>query len=266
MVLHCLKLLVPVCLTITALWCGEEDDDVRKRRHQWIERAIGGDLEAMVQLGDLFLYEGDDVLAKKWLNKAVENGVHSALWKLVSIEEHRPLKERAEDMSKLYRQLIQIGDTGGYYRLGRLLAWPDSPLKDHSLADLYLADASDLHVVEAQVLLGRLFMGEWGHRLDHMQAIYHFQRAAKTDSAEAHRNLGLIYRYGIGTRRDLEKAWIHYATSARLGDSDAMYAIAEALYSGEDITKDLARSQTYYRKAAKLGHSQAISRLKRLEF
>ena len=261
-----IKLLVLLCITVEVLWCAEEEFEVRQRRHQWIERAIGGDTEAMVQLGDLFLLEGDDALAKKWFNKAVENGVHAALWKLVSIEEHRPLEQRAEDMSRLYRQIIQAGDARGYYRLGRLLAWPNSPLKDHTLADLYLSDASDLHVVEAQVLLGRLYMGEWGHRHDHMQAIFHFKRAAKTNSAEAHRNLGLIFRYGIGGRRDLEKAWMHYATSARLGDSDAMYAIAEALYSGEDITKDPARSQTYFRKAAELGHSQAISRLKTLEF
>ena len=216
----------------------------------------------MLQLGGQFQLEGDWVLAERWYRKAADGGDASALWGLVGIHERRALKDRAVIMESLYQELITLGQAQAYYRLGRLYSWEDSPLRDPDLGDMYLRDACRLGVVEAKLLLGRLFLGEWGHRQDYLQAIDYFTRASKDKNAEAFRYLGMIYRYGLGNRTDLDLAWRHYGQAARLGDPESMLTIAEALYEGKDIEQDKVKAEQYIRRAAQLGYQDAGKRLK----
>lgn len=238
----------------------------RERRLDLTERAILGEVPAMMQLAQKYQLEGDKALAIKWFRKAADEGHTAALWKLVGIQERRPLADRATDMKALYEELIESGELRAYHHLGRLHQWPESPIQDVTLGDFYLKEAAKLGVVEAQLLLGKLYMGEWAHPLDYFQAIDFFSQAAKADSGEACRFLGLIYRYGLGVKTQLEKGWQFYSRGAKLGDMEAMYVIAEALYKGDDIEADKIRSHSYYHKAAQLGHREAAKKLKTLNF
>ena len=260
----CLASLAFFGLWGSSLWANVEDPKATERREELLEKALGGDVSAMLRLGGQFQLEGDVNLAERWFRKAADKGEASALWGLVALQERRALKDRASTLSSLYQELITLGDAQAYYHLGRLYSWEDSPLKNEDLGDMYLREAGRLGVVEAKLLLGKLFLGEWGHRQDYLQAIDYLTRASKSKNAEAYRHLGMIYRYGLGNRTDLDLAWRHYGQAARLGDPESIYTIAEALYEGKDIEQDKVKAEQYFRRAAELGYQDAGKRLKQL--
>jgi TPR repeat protein len=259
-----LNMVVAIWVTIGYLWAVPEEPKLEERRQELLEKALNGEVSAMLHLGGQFQLEGDLTLAERWFRKAADKGDVGAIWSLVGIFERRPLNVRAEIMKSLYEELITLGQPQGYYRLGRLYSWEDSPLRDESLGDMYLRDAVGLGVTEAKLLLGRLFLGEWGHQRDALQAVDYFTQASKDKNPEAFRYLGMIYRYGLGNRTDLDLAWRNYGQAARLGDVESLVIIAEALYEGRDIEKDPPRAEQYFRRAAMLGHRDAEQRLEQL--
>ena len=238
----------------------------RERRFELTEKSLEGDVPSMMMLGNQYLLEGDKELAIKWFREAADRSHEPALWRLVGIYEHRPLIERGEIMKGLYEELIVLGNPRGYYLLGRLYQWPNHPLYQPDLGDIYLKDAASQAVTEAKLLLGKLYMGEWNHKQDLLQSVDYFTQATKDKSGEACRHLGMIYRYGVGVKTNLELAWRYYGQGARLGDTDSMFAIAEALFLGKDIVQDKPRAHRYYYDAAKLGHREAARQLKSLDF
>jgi TPR repeat protein len=249
-----------------SLGADPEDPASRRWREDRMESAMEGHVPSMLSLGDRYLIEGEKELAKKWYREAADLQVSEGLWKIIGIEERRPLSERAKDMEKLYRELMSFGESRGSYRLGRLYTWPKSPLRDPDKGRLHLEDAASQGVLEAKLLLGKLFLGTWNHPQNFQRAIDWLSQAAKSKSAEANRHLGMIYRYGLGAKQDLEKAWGHYSTAARLKDGESMFIIAEALYLGKDISKDLPRAHRYYLQASEQGHLKARDRLREKSF
>jgi len=255
-----------LCLGLGTLTADPEEVASLRWREDQMERALEGHVPSMLALGDRYLLEGEKDLARKWYRRVADMQVAEGLWKLIGIEEQRPLKERAELMEKLYRELIALGDPRGHFRLGRLYCWPESPIRDLDKGRMYLVDAATQGVIESQLLLGNLYLGTWGHPQDFLMAIDWFGRAAKKGSAEANRHLGMIYRYGLGAKQDLNRAWSFYAEAARQKDGESMFVIAEALYEGKDITRDLPRAHSYYFQAAEQGVLRAKDRLRELSF
>lgn len=259
-----------VCIGILGslafLWADPEDPASRRWREDQTEKALKGNVSSMLALGDRYLVEGEKDLARKWFRDAADLNATEGVWKLIGIEERRPLKERAQIVEKLYRELIAHQEPRGYFRLGRLYSWPKSPLRDLKRGRLYLEDAAERGVLDAKLLLGKLYLGNWEHSQNFFVAIEWLSKAAREKSPEAHRHLGMVYRYGMGTSQNLEKAWEHYSEAAKLKDAESMFIIAEALYEGKDISQDLPRAHRYYTDAAENGYSRANDRLKERKF
>lgn len=112
--------------------------------------------------------------------------------------------------------------------------------------------------VEAQFILGLMYIEGKGVPQDYKQAIVWLCKAADHGNAEAQFSLGLINELGQGVPPNLARAAFRYGEAARLGHAEAQYKLGAMHYHGRGgVAKSFRIAAEWYSKAAEQGYAGA---------
>lgn len=237
---------------------GETDVYLQQQKKILLDQlrraAEAGSGNAQYQLGRRYKY-GTDVeqsyeLAKKWLQKALENGVFSARAELATLENAvQPV--RKEDMrtiaqltaaaeqgdldaqsrlalrykqglgversyelaAKWYQAGAEQGLATAQYNLALLYKNGQGVEQSYELAEEWFRLAAEQGHIAASYYIGLLYCGENGKKPAYEQAAEWFRRAAEQGHANAQCKLGVLYKYGFGVEQSTEQAreWLRLA-------------------------------------------------------
>ena len=102
------------------------------------------------------------------------------------------------------------------------------------------AKAGDL---DAQMLLGEMYLDGIGVKVDHQKAFFWLSKAAKRGDVEAEYLLGFMYENGLNVATDIKRATKWYTKAALQGDVLSQYNLAIIYKEGkEDVEKDMKKA------------------------
>ena len=96
---------------------------------------------------------------------------------------------------------------------------------------------------------------------DTLKAFEQFQTLAKGGDIDAQTMLGEMYLDGIGTTQDTKKAYYWIQKAANNGDKEAQYLLGFMYENGIEVKKDISQAVSWYQKAANKGDIMAMYNL-----
>ncbi|ERI89931.1 Sel1 repeat protein [Clostridiales bacterium oral taxon 876 str. F0540] len=148
------------------------------------------------------------------------------------------------------------------YRLGQMLYTGTGTKQDIPAAMTYFEEAAKVGNVNAQYMLGKLWLGTGTG--DPEQAIEWLTKAADAGNAAAQYALAKFYRDGTHVQKDIRKAVELFTLSAEQKNEYAAYQLGRLYLSGSDIPKDAAAAVKWLSFSSGLGNQYAQYTLAKL--
>ena len=148
------------------------------------------------------------------------------------------------------------------YRLGQMLYTGTGTKKDIPAAIFYLEKSAKLGNVNAQYLLGKLWL-ETGTG-NSMQAVDWIEKAANGGNASAQYALAKLYHDGIYVQKDMQKALKLFTLSAEQKNEYAAYQLSKLYLRNEKIPKDITTAVKWLTYSSDLGNQYAQYALAKL--
>jgi hypothetical protein len=130
---------------------------------------------------------------------------------------------------------------------------------DFLKAARWLFKAAEQGHVDAQSLLGSMYLIGRGVPKDATLAQHWLKEAANQGHAEAQSLLGAVYWVGQDAPQDLGQAQYWLGQAARQGLADAQYLLGMMYYQGQGVDKDVNRALQLFSQAAAQGHQAALA-------
>jgi len=118
--------------------------------------------------------------------------------------------------------------------------------------------AAERGEVDAQTVMGDMFLFGRGVPRSSVQAVVWYERAAQQRGARAANNLACLYLAGLGTRQDYAEAMKWFRKAAEGGNVAATRNIGTLYRDGLGVPKDAGAATGWFRKAAEQGDEAAI--------
>jgi TPR repeat protein len=157
---------------------------------------------------------------------------------------------------------VQSHDDKLQYRIGQMLYTGTGIKKDIPAAISYFEKSAKLGNVNAQYLLGKLWL-ETGTG-DPLKAVAWIEKAADGGNASAQYALAKFYRDGIYVEKDMQKALKLFTLSAEQKNDYAAYQLGRLYYRNEDIPKDITTAVKWLTFSSDLGNQFAQYALAKL--
>ena len=148
------------------------------------------------------------------------------------------------------------------YRLGQMLYTGTGTKKDIPVAISYLEKSAKLGNVNAQYLLGKLWL-ETGTG-NQMQAVAWIEKAADGGNALAQYALAKLYRDGIYVEKNMQKALELFTLSAEQKNEYAAYQLGKLYLRNEEIPEDITTAVKWLTFSSALGNQFAQYALAKL--
>ncbi len=244
----------------------------------WLRKlADGGDTEAMVEMGSLYINETNFDEGLKWLHKAADLGITSALTTLGSIYELGNVG-MAKDINEAvwwYMKAATNGDISSELHLAQLYR-DNVEVKNLQesfkwflkVAQQFDSSTNRLDKIFTQVAVvpvAKAYNKGLGVDQDKTEAIKWYKKAADAGETEAEWRLGVKYNVGDGVDIDMQKALQWYLKAAntpkefgiivRPGVAEAQRNIGYLYRDGEGVAKDAQEAFGWFMKAAETGDS-----------
>ncbi|MCL2405383.1 MAG: sel1 repeat family protein, partial [Defluviitaleaceae bacterium] len=241
-----------------------------------LDQANEGSIDAMYELGHMFLDSHDFELAAYWFKQAA-NGEHiGATMALGTLywdgAGHHDFSDRAEAFMWFYKA-AELGHANmqnwvaGFYRTGATIqgAMHDGERdantleipRDYDMAMYWYRRAALQGHSGAQTSLGVMYVMGEGTAVDTTQAVYWYRHAAAQGHAIAQGNLGISYILGEGVDQCYQQAAYWFRQSAELDNSPAQVNLAWMYENGHIGPPDLELSFYWNHRAAALGNTIA---------
>ena len=105
--------------------------------------------------------------------------------------------------------------------------------------------------VDAQCMLGVLYISGWGIPQNSVEAARWFRRAGKQGDVTAQSFLGDMYDNGEGVPQDNVEATRWYRKAAEQGDVEAQYELSDRYANGKGVLQDDAKAEYWFNIASK---------------
>ena len=105
--------------------------------------------------------------------------------------------------------------------------------------------------VDAQCMLGVLYISGWGVPQNSVEAARWFHRAGKQGDVTAQSFLGDMYDNGEGVPQDAVEATRWYRMAAEQGDFEAQYELSDRYANGKGVLQDDAKAEYWFDIASK---------------
>ncbi|QIB68329.1 hypothetical protein EDD59_1392 [Muricomes intestini] len=164
--------------------------------------------------------------------------------------------------SGFYRLEKDSHDDKLQYRLGQMLYTGIGTDKDVQAAISYLGKSAQLGNINAQYLLGKVYLeNDIGNPA---QAVAWMIKAADAGNAGAQYALGKLYRDGTHMEKDIPKAVAMFTAAAEQKNEYAAYQLGRLYLSGEDISKNVSEAVKWLTLSSNLGNAYAQYALAKL--
>ena len=148
------------------------------------------------------------------------------------------------------------------YRMGQMLYTGIGTKKDSPTAIFYLEKSAKIGNVNAQYLLGKLWL-ETGMG-DPLKAVAWIEKAVDGGNASAQYALAKLCRDGIHVEKDMQKALELFTLSAEQKNEYAAYQLGKLYLRNEEIPKDITTSVKWLTFSSDLGNQFAQYALAKL--
>jgi len=97
--------------------------------------------------------------------------------------------------------------------------------------------------VDAQMILGEMYLDGIGVEADHQKAFFWLSKAARSGDSQAQYLLGFMYENGLKVAQDMKRAIKWYTEAALQGDILAQYNLAIIYKEGKgEVEKDMKKA------------------------
>jgi TPR repeat protein len=220
---------------------------------KWYQKAAEkGNVDAQNNLG--FMYENGYGVTEnistsiEWYQKAAKQNSEAAQKALARLEGYKEnnnnfisndpsIKEvsvRTEDNNSIKEVSVKKEDNNNnsasakeiYKQANKLYAQ-----KDYKKAFPIMKEAAERGNIDAQKILGDMYLLEYGIAKDNKEAVKWYQKAAQKEHSEAQDMLGFMYQYGSGVIRDISTAVEWYRKAAKQNNKSAQKALKKLGYN-----------------------------------
>lgn len=200
-----------------------------------IKLAEDGDVDAQLKLGNYYFYGQHGLTIDydksiKWWTLAANNGNAKAQNNLASCyAEGRGVTTNQEKALMWFEKAAVQGSLEAIFNLGKGYLLGHTVFdKDVSRGFLYMKEAAEKGLAEAQFMLGSLYHDGVGCKLDLNESIRWLDKAVQQDHKKATTMLGdMLYRFRGHNRADFERAICLLSKTANEGDSYAQQQLGE---------------------------------------
>jgi len=200
-------------------------------------KAMGGNVDAQLELGTMYWNDLDLENAAKFLQMAADKGNPEACYLYGKLMEGG--MGTAKDTEK-GRALIEKAAESGYHYAQTCLGRRARVAGDLGTdKNLYYAGISCMDAKETQKAFG------------------FFSQSAQKGNADAAMKMAQCYRYGQGTPQDLAKAVELYTKACNNGNDDATYELARLYYTGSGVPQDKEKAKQMLKPLVDKQHMDA---------
>ena len=169
------------------------------------------------------------------------------------------------EAAKWYREAADQGDVDAQTVLGNLYLAGNGVRQDYTEAAKWYRKAAEQGITDAQTALGHLYLVGNGVRKDYTEAAKWYGKAAIQGNSLAQYELGLIYYYGKGTSISYPIAFQWFSKAAEQENADAELMLGIMFGTGQVEHIDLEKAKRWILKAAEHGNKRAKELYKQLE-
>lgn len=201
----------------------------------------------------------DDMKAKSYFEKAINQGVDEALVELGRMYAFGwGVEKNLTKGTQLFRQAANKNNSRGIYYLG----WTYSDKKDYQKAYPLIKKAADAGYSTALVDLGWMYEYGRGVESDQTKAFELYLKAAKKGHSVGLCNVGICYEYGKGVGMDQNKAFEYYLASAKKKNPRGAYKTGYFYqYNNPPGGSSCEKAAKWYKVAAKDNYAPAVIEL-----
>ena len=232
---------------------------------------------AQYSLGGLY-YRGQGVAqdfqnAFRLYRNAAAQGMPYADYELAKMHRDGVGTTSDDDEAKLHFQTAfhgfeqmerQSHDDKLQYRLGQMLYTGTGTEKDVDRAIHYLEKSARLGNVNAEYMLGKIYLDVDSGHFEAKKAIYWLTRASENGNDLAQYALGKLYREGNYVERDIRKAISLFTLAAEQDNSYAAYALGKLYLQQDEVSKDMDTALKWLTLSADFGNQFAQYQLGKL--
>ena len=156
-----------------------------------------------------------------------------------------------------FEKSAQAGNVEAQYLLGGMYLTGKFVAQDYQKARYWFDKAAQANHAPAQIALSSLYFLGQGVAPDEQKARVWLQKAADSGNDRALFGIGLMYLRGEGVSQDKVKAFEWLQKAATAGNVDAQLLMAAFYAKGETVEQNLQKSKEWTEKAALQGHPKA---------
>ena len=207
-------------------------------------------------IGSIYLF-GDGVpkneaQGMQWIDKAIaQNNTFAMLEKAYYLTNVKGNGSAPTEAIALYSKAAKLGDSYGYYCLGKIYQKGMGVAVDLNKAKSYYEKAVEMGDEFAMNSLGVMYMNGEGVKQDYKKALEVLQKSHFNNNALY--NQGIIYYNGFAGPKDLAKAFSLFSRAAKGADSESCLLLSKMYDLGEYVEKDDGMAFEWLNKAVERG-------------
>ncbi|CUP25407.1 FOG: TPR repeat%2C SEL1 subfamily [Bacteroides xylanisolvens] len=243
-----------------------EQDEIRKNaKDKILELSNEGDVFAQANVAWGYRKGYDNLEAVKWYQKAAEQGLAIAQYKLGTMyEKGRGVEPSDEKAVEWFQKAAEQGLADAQCKLGFMYRNGTGVEQSYAKAAKWFQKAAGQGLADAQYHLGRMYQNGTGVERSYEKAAKWFQKAAEQGYDRAQRVLVLMYRNGTGVERSYAKALEWWQKAAEQGYDWAQRVLGLMYLNGDGVEQSDAKALEWFQKAAEQGFDAAQYNLGRM--
>jgi len=228
-----------------------------KKLSKFVKYTLRKEPKYQADLADLYLEgingESYEELAASWYLLAAKNNSAYAQYMLsIFFQQGLGLPQDLKQSVAWYKRASENKNSSkAKVRVAKRYLSPYSILHDEKQAALWMEAAAMQGNIQAQYLLGDMYIQGRGVTKSAINALAWYGKAAAQGSSYAQYSLGVMYYNGQGVAQNLQDAhkWLYYA--ANQGYTEAQYLLGRMYEQGFGVEKSLPKAYAWWQMIPK---------------
>lgn len=158
---------------------------------------------------------------------------------------------------EIWMPLANDGNVEAQHMIGMIYVSDQSAMKDYSKAMIWFRKAAQHGYVSSQYMIGYMYEFGQNGRPDYSKALKWYLKAAENGDTYSQYKTGMLYFNGFMIKKDLSKAYKWLKKAAEKGEHHAQYKLGNMYADGVYVKQDKNEARIWFRKAADQGNLSA---------
>lgn len=223
----------------------------------YVNGAINKKSQYQEQLADFYLDglhgESYEELAISWyLLSAINNSAYAQYMLSIAYQKGLGVEQDLTESVTWYKKASKNQFSGlAKLKIAKRYFLPYSGIHDEKQAALWMEAAANNGVIEAQYLLGDMYLQGRGVTASALDAINWYGKAAASGNAYGQYSLGIMYYNGQGVAQNLQEANKWLTAAAMQGHNEAQYLLGRMYEQGFGVQKSLVHAYAWWKMIPK---------------